>query len=269
MKMLSHICIGLTWAAAAACAASAALGAETASAAPANKSRLPGGSWASIARLPDWSGNWVTSRESGAEIMKMILDAAYPNAPRLTPAYETQLRQGSGIPEPGKGTAMVQDNALQCLPHGMPLMMALPSPIGYEFLFTPGRVTIVNEEGEVRRIYTDGRSHNVDADATFSGESIGHWEGQTLIVDTVAIKPKAMLMVFIVQSSEKTHVIERIRLKDKNTLEIDTTVEDPIVLASPWHYRLTFERSPSGFIEYVCTENNREHGGELNLTPPE
>ncbi len=267
--MLSHTSIGFTWAVGiAACAASAALGADAGSAAPADKSHLRGGSWVSIAKLPDWSGNWITSRESAAEVLKMNLNPAYPNAPRLTPTYETQQRQ-RGSAAQGKDTSLITDNALQCLPHGMPLMMALPSPIGYEFLFTPGRVTILNEEGETRRIYTDGRRHDVDADATFSGESIGHWEGETLVVDTVAIKPKAMLMLFVVQGSGKTHVLERIRLKDKNTLEIDTTVDDPIVLATPWHYRLTFDRSSTGFIEYVCTENNREHGGELDLTPPE
>lgn len=193
----------------------------------------------------------------------------YPTAPHLTPANETQLRQAiTGTAGPGNDVALVNDNAVQCLPHGMPLMMALPSPIGYEFLFSPGRVTILSEENEIRRIYTDGRRHVVDADATYSGESIGHWQGQTLVVDTVAIKPKAMLMLYAVQSSGKTHVLERIRLKDKNTMEIDTTVEDPIALTAPWHYRLTFERSHSGFIEYVCQENNREQGGALNLTPP-
>ena len=261
MKTLSRSFVGVTFAAVLAlCAASAALGAD--------KSRLPGGSWASIAKLPDWSGNWITSRESGAEVVKRNLNPAYPGAPRLTPPYEKKLHSASGTLEPGKDADLVEDNALQCLPHGMPLMMAVPSAIGFEFLFTPGRVTILNEEGEVRRIYTDGRQHDADADATFSGESIGHWEGQTLVVDTVAIKPKAMLMVFVVQGSGKTHVLERIRLTAKNALEVDTTVDDPIVLAAPWHYRLTYERSSSGFIEYVCAENNRESGGKLDLEPP-
>lgn len=229
-----------------------------------------GRSYASIARLPDWSGTWAISRESMGKILALTTDPTNAEAPHMAPAQETQRRQVlAGSTKQGNEVVLVNDNAIQCLPHGMPLMMAVPAPIGYEFLFTPGRVTILNEEGEVRRIYTDGRRHGADPDPTYSGDAIGHWEGRTLVTDTVAIKPMALLTVAGVTGSGMTHVLERIRLKDKNTLEIETTVEDPIALTAPWHYHLTMERSPSGFIEYVCQENNREQGGELNLTPPE
>jgi hypothetical protein len=138
-----------------------------------------------------------------------------------------------------------------------------------EFLFTPGRVTILLEQDStVRRIYTDRRAHTSDPDVSYAGESIGHWEGETLVVHTTAITAKAELIAPL-KSSGKTQVIERIHLKDKNHLQIDTTVEDPIALKARWRYSRLYERSDSGFFERVCLDNNRDvNGGEPNLTPP-
>ena len=85
-------------------------------------------------------------------------------------------------------------------------------PLGYEFLFTPGRVTLLTEEGPmIRRIFTDGRTHSADPEPTYAGESIGHWEGQILVVDTIAINPKAEFPNRL-KTSGKTRVIERFSL---------------------------------------------------------
>ena len=74
--------------------------------------------------------------------------------------------------------------AANCVPNGMPAIMTQPYPL--EILFTPGKVTILIEAyAQWRQIFTDGRQHPEDPDLTFNGHSTGHWEGDTLVVDTV------------------------------------------------------------------------------------
>jgi hypothetical protein len=151
----------------------------------------------------------------------------------------------------------------------MPAMMVIPAPIGFEFLFTPGRVTLLSEESPPRRIYTDGRAHSQDVESTYSGESIGHWEGQTLLIDTETIDANAQLLIFNVHGSGQTHVVERVHLADPTHLQIDTTVEDPLVLTDPWRYSATYEKSNLVMGEFLCdNKNNRERAPELDLTPP-
>ena len=86
------------------------------------------------------------------------------------------------------------------------------------------------------------------------------------MVDTTAISPKAELQAGV-KTSGKAHVTERIHLKDKDHLQIDTVVDDPIALKAPWRYRRLYDRSDSGFFERVCLDNNRDvNGGEPDLT---
>jgi hypothetical protein len=153
-----------------------------------------------------------------------------------------------------------------CLPGGMPGIMAVP--LGFEFLMTPGRVTILVEEGPtIRRVFTDGRGHPADPDPTFNGDSIGHWEGDTLVVDTVGIKPKAQFLMGV-KTTGKTHVAERIRLVDRDHMLVDTVVEDPIALTGPWHYQLTYVRSKTAFLESYYCDDDRDSNGEPDLTVP-
>jgi hypothetical protein len=109
----------------------------------------------------------------------------------------------------------------------------------------------------VRHIHTDGRAHPADPDLTFNGDSIGHWEGDTLVVDTVGLAPQTFL-VDGVQHSKGEHIVERIRLSDPDMLEIRTRIEDPGVLAQPWEFVGRFARHRDwSLAEYICEQNNR------------
>jgi hypothetical protein len=122
-------------------------------------------------------------------------------------------------------------NSGLCLPNGTPANMG---PVSHEYVYSPGRVTILLENSEIRRIWTDGRGHVPDeqSNPSFSGDSIGHWEGDTLVVETTNIFPEAEL--FIGQNvTAKTVVKERITLAEKDKLRIDTVVEDTELLQSP------------------------------------
>jgi hypothetical protein len=233
----------------------------SATATSAGQVRLPGpqgDTYASIAQLPDWSGAWVIpfgefARENGRQ---RVPDD--PNAARLTPRY---AEMAAAYP------ARRHSNSEACLPTGMPNVMRYAFAV--EFLFTPGRVTILLEQDStIRRVYTDGRPHTSDPDPTFTGESIGNWEGQTLIVDTTGISARAELLAGV-PTSGKAHVVERIRRLDDRHLQIDTVIEDPEALMTPWRRTRIYERSDTTFFERICQDNNRDvDGGEPNLIAP-
>src|SRR6185369_14211594 len=134
--------------------------------------------------------------------------------PALTPEYaakqqaEAQARQAN----------RAEDNeTANCLPPGLPGIMGQPYPI--EILMTPGKVTIVIEAyTQVRHIYTDGRALPDDPDATFFGTSVGRWEGNTLIVDTVGFAqvPRGISFPY----SDKMKIVERFQLADPDTLTV-------------------------------------------------
>jgi hypothetical protein len=210
-------------------------------------------SYAALDKLPDWRGIWTPapggprSGAGEAPVFKGKYLDAYQDAQR-------RIRAGEHLKT---------ERASNCTPPGMPGIMIQPYDI--EFLFTPGRVTI-NQEAymQIRRIFTDGRTPLDDPDPTYNGYSIGHWEGDTLVVRTIAIKPELGLFRFGATHSDKLVINERIHLKpgDPNVLQIDYTFEDADALAQPWHQSVAFERHRDlDQIEFVCAENDRNPVG--------
>jgi hypothetical protein len=231
--------------------------------------------WAALAKLPDFSGVWEVgfgppaggARPGGAPAAApggARGDAAARGAgaapgrgrgggggPQLTPAAEARRKELQAK------AAGVQDSpAANCLPPGMPGIMSQPYPM--EFLLTPGKVTIVIEAyQQVRHIYTDGRPLPDDPDLKFHGTSIGRWEGDTLVVDTVGFSPLTELTRYV-SFSPKARIVERFRLADPDTMSIETTITDPEVLAAPSVSTRTLRRHRNWTTaEYICEENNR------------
>ncbi len=125
-----------------------------------------------------------------------------------------------------------------------------------EFLVTPGRVTVLGEfdGNRLRRIWTDGRGHPDDPDLTFNGHSVGRWEGDTLVVDTVGFLPQVLIPLgqsVGVPNNGDMHVAERIHLVGPDTLVDDMTVTAPKVLAKPWTYSRTFTRTRDRNLDIV------------------
>jgi hypothetical protein len=144
------------------------------------------------------------------------------------------------------------------IPAGMPRMINQPD--SYEWVITPKQVweTTENAAG-LRRIYTDGRGHPANAGHTYTGHSIGHWEGDTLVVDTVGMMRQSILDRTGLTLSDQRHIVERIRKIDDNTLEDQLTITDPLALTAPWHVTKRFRKEPKGtyIFDYACAENNR------------
>lgn len=212
---------------------------------------FPKGRYGELNRLPDWGGIWYLDFPPPP--------GARRERPDLKGKYLADYEQWQKQVKATNGN--VPHYASYCQPPGMPGIMGVGQyPI--EFLFTPGRVTVHFEAWmQWRNIFTDGRKHPDadDLDPTFYGNSIGHWEGGTLVVDTIGFKTATALGMGM-QHSDQMHIIERIHLepKDPNTLVDEMTVEDPLALAKPWHNSYTYHRSRTqNLLEFICEENNR------------
>jgi len=223
-----------------------------------------GDTWASIAQLPDWSGtfslNLVGHLSEGSASRDDPTDPISRSVP-LTPKYRDLRAHDS---EDGK-----QPDLAQCLPAGVPGVML--HTIEMEFLFTPGRVTILFEEGEVRRIFTNRATHLSldDLDRSYEGDSIGHWEGNTLVVDTLGFPKGALFQNGLLTATINTHYVERIFMRDKDDLEIDATLTDPAIFYKPYTTKLIYSREDGITMgEPACAQTAREHGNYIDLTPP-
>ena len=142
-----------------------------------------------------------------------------------------------------------------------PAARSVGTAYGIELLNTPGtgRVYLFQTGGahSYRTIYTDGRAHPSKPAKTYFGDSIGHWEGDTLVIDTVGFNEGAWMDRYGMPHTDQLHTIERITRLDFNTLDYAVTVEDPGAYTAPWTsgYTKTWEDGTDLF-EYVCQENN-------------
>ena len=174
--------------------------------------------------------------------------------PPLKPQYMDILKRRIRAKNAGKPET---DTSTQCFPHGMPRLMESPYPI--EIVQTPGRVTILHEVAhEVRRFYLD-QKHPDNLKISYLGHSVAHWEGDTLVVDTVGINAASFIDDEGSSHSDKEHIVERFhKIDGGRQLEVDTTVEDPVTLEHPYSYKRYFQWRPDVRpAEYVCEENNR------------
>ena len=227
------------------------LRAEDQSAVSINPAPKPG-QWAALAKLPDWSGVWTPFVSDQAKRIRTDPVPWQPKAAEQIAAMEAE--ENAGRP---------RGLFINCLPEGMPTWMLITHN-AFEFLFTPGRVTLLGEmdANRLRRIYTDGRPHPADPDPSFHGHSIGHWEGDTLVVDTVGVLPEAYLAVSEavgIPNNGDLHVIERIHLAEPDVLHDDLEIIAPHVLTAPWKTtRIYFRQRARKYdiLEGVCLQGS-------------
>ena len=146
-----------------------------------------------------------------------------------------------------------------CMPSGPTRLMNVLNGLGsFEVRQFPDEVFILFEEDHwVRRIYTDGRRHPDNYPVTWMGHSIGKWDGETLVVDTVKVSDKTMIDSLGHPHSNAYHLVERFRRPDHNTMEVEFTVDDPKTYTKPWSGKRVYELQPPGYRIYdevVCEE---------------
>jgi hypothetical protein len=172
--------------------------------------------------------------------------------PPLTPAAKAAADAARKLRESGGG--VLSDNGRKCLPVGMPTMVT--NEFALEILETDGRVTMLSENSSLpRSIYLNEKVHPKDLQPMWNGHSIGHWEANTLVVDTVNLNDRAVRVPNGGLASSSLHLTERYHLENQGkTLVGEMTFEDPKVLTKPWTVRHTYERMPADaeLWEYAC-----------------
>jgi hypothetical protein len=216
------------------------------------------------AALPDWSGVWSMA---GGTVFDRATQTGQGGAiavgvrshPPYTPEWEAVYRTHLTL----RDKNLFPDTSSNCgVPAGFPRHFNLPDP--YEFVVRPEQVWVLTENGpNVLRIYTDGRTHLDDQWETYTGDSVGHWEGDTLVFTTRALKGYRDKDVILDRTglvlSDKSHATTRIRRTNPTTIEVQMTIEDPKALTKPWVVTKQFRKQPVGtrVYDYGCAENNR------------
>jgi hypothetical protein len=250
---------------------------------------------ASAQQLPDWSGQWenvgATPSPDGGfyEPLEQVLRELQWSPPlkpesqaavdRVVAAQRKAIEAMKAGIDPG--------GAVTACTFGFPTIM-IESPLMFEILPTPKETALIFSSREIRHVYTDGREHPGKDDVwpTPWGDSIGHWEGQTLVIDTIAVKSafpgrqgsaviafggieEVQMIAFL---SADAHFIERIRMLDNGLLENQMTIIDPANLTEPWHLSRTYRRVANidRMVHEDCEgeERNPIVDGKFTLTPP-
>lgn len=188
---------------------------------------------------PDLTGVWYAQR---------IVDPGQPDMLPRTQKYVEEQAANSFRNAPGA----------HCLPRGITNAGAL---FPFRLVQTPTLLLMIFEDDlpSHRQVFLDGRAHPKDPNPTWMGHSIGRWDGDTLVIDTVGFNDLSWLDAQGHPHTEKMHVIERYHRVDLGHLEIEITVEDPGAYRKPWIMKRATEIDPNDDIgEYVCAENEKD-----------
>ncbi len=190
-------------------------------------------------------------RARGAQPTFRIADLGNPN---IKPwAKEIMKREN----EKALSGGMPYSARSSCMPSGVPaFIMAAVEPI--HFMQTPKQVTMIfSGDAQVRRVYLDV-PHSADLTPSWYGESVGHYEGDTLVVDTVGLNDKTFIDNYRTPHTAKLHVVERYKLIDGGkTLQVTFRVEDPDTFYQPWSAIGKLRRVQMPMHEEACAENNQ------------
>jgi len=190
---------------------------------------------------PDLSGVWYAQR------------TVDPGKPEPLPWAEALLRERAANNSKDAPGA-------RCLPRGVTNAGAL---FPYKLVQTPSLLVMLFEDDNPshRQVFLDGRGHPKDPNPMWMGHSIGHWEGDTLVIDTVGFDERSWLDMAGHAHTEMMRVIERFRRPDLGHLEVELTIDDPGAYAKPWKIKRASELDTTDDIgEYVCTENEKDFG---------
>jgi len=176
---------------------------------------------------------------------------------------EQRMLKGGEVPLNAAGKALMasrqskDDPEANCLPTGVPRT----APYPWRMLQTPTHVFILFEGNihSYRQIFVDGRKHPDDPDPTWYGHSIGHYEGMTLVVDTIGFNDKFWFDSTGRPHSEKLHTVERFTRTDLATLVVETTIDDPTFYTKPFTISYSARLRPGEeLMEYICQENEQD-----------
>jgi hypothetical protein len=249
-------------------------------------------------RLPDWFGQWeiaglTPSANGGFE--QSIQDVMQEIKKWGPPPYNSQMRavfeQAAAQTEKGSNAAVANGPGAEFLHRlcsfGFPAVM-IDSPLMFEILPTQKETAMVFSGREIRHIYTDRRPHTAKYDLwpTYWGDSIGHWEGRTLVIDTIEVNspfvPEGSIVIafggstnearLVAMLSPEAHFTERVRMIDKDHLEDRMTVIDPNFFTAPWRISRQYQRVTRihRMVHEDCEGEDRNPvvNGHYTVVPP-
>jgi len=191
---------------------------------------------------PDLSGIWG------------IANVGKPGEPQLTPAaaelFAKLRKERTASDEP----------SVHCLPHG-PLWSGVGAGIEPAKFVQAPNLLVILEQGNVRsyhQIFLDGRGHPKDLDPTWFGDSIGKWDGDTLVVDTIGYNDRVWMDSPGHPHTEQLHIVERYHRRDLGNLDIQVTVEDPGTLTKPWIISRGATLGSTELLEDICGEDGNQ-----------
>ncbi len=233
-------------------------------------------------RPPDFSSNfagWVGMGGGGpgyenvpGTIPPVSSDPAHPFVPNgrgqptfriadltnsnLMPWVKDHMKQDIDEILAGKKSAFTAQSS--CVPAGVPFFMGYGGPDPIVFLQTPNEVWMFwHEDNQVRHVYLN-IPHSKNLKPSWYGESVGHYEGDSLVIDTIGLNAKTVVDIYRTPHTENLHVVERWHLIDGGkTMEAVFTVDDPGSFYKPWTARRRYRRVDQDFEEKICAENNQ------------
>jgi hypothetical protein len=199
-----------------------------------------------FSKLPDWSGLWslrgspaLLDAENGQPFAPGVRDHP-PYTPEWEAKYQVDLVRAEHQGDANYPNPLVDTHTVYCAA-GMPHIIG--TPFDYEFIVTPEETWIIVDK-ETRHIYTDGRGFPPEDELwlTLLGRSIGHWEGQTLVVETISVKTGIWADFTPAMLSEQARFSERIRQIGANAIEDQVTITDPVAFTKPWTFTKHYTR---------------------------
>jgi len=217
---------------------------------------------------PDLSGVWQAERTSADEFASVLgpgftqmqVDFGDITKHFFSVFWGVKPGQEPFTPEGAAAFRQRQDQESQgaaCLPAGLPLNVF---PLWFKMIQAPGEIVVIPGTGDpVRQIYTDGRSLPRDPEPSWTGHSVGAWQGDTFVVETVGIHTRAALDAFGHPRSERMRITERYRRRDFGHMDLEIAFDDPAYYTRPFGIKTTLTLVPdSDVLDYVCTENEKD-----------
>ena len=262
----------------------------------------PAAAVAQIAKsVPDLSGQWV---RTGRYVESFDPPASGPGPMAIDPAHPHRRSATPGGQSPDGWVADLTNPILRpatlarmktvvaaeiaghshlklidmCYPAGVPMILNQRDPM--QILQTADKVVLVYVRDSLTRHVYLNQPHTPNLKSSWFGESVGHYEGDTLVVDTIGENDRTYTDSFFTPHSDRIHVVERYKASaDRKTMQVRLTVEDPETFTTPWSAQVTYKADTTPYEETICAENNRgfEEGliteanrvpGSYPTTPP-
>jgi hypothetical protein len=208
------------------------------------------GIWQAEAAPRAPGGLYGLGESTNSKYFRNILSDFKPGEEPMTAAAKEQLRQHSTMIGP----------SVRCLPDGVPHADLLPEP--FKIIQTPAEIVMLYEvETTFRQVFTDGRKQLTDPSPSWNGYSVGHWDGDTLIVDTVGFNDQSWLDAGGHGHSEQMRVEERFHRRDYGHLDMQVTITDPVSYTKPITINFTEALLPdTDLFEHYCVEGEQDAG---------